>query len=322
MTFMAIPRFNEVYSTKEEQVRNRKEIIDNVLSDEFEPFAEHLAKRITGKHNKDVRLLVVGEPGSGKSRTLLYIAHRLSEEVAKLKGGTPEDYFTIGNVGVITAEDIIEKMNNLNRYCIYILDDAGVAWDSRDFATRGNKNLNHILQTCRTANAAILISVPDPKLIDIQVTERGLIQYWAEVSESLHDYGKNLVKIFRLKRLFRAGKMLFMHPRYGENKIVRYEALNPPKEMIEEYEFMRRSCAKDAGAKYDKEKIERKKKKEEEAQLRETHMAQAWDYVTKDGLSIGQAVNKINRELRGAGISVSYHPSTLTRWRDVKGMQV
>ena len=321
MTFMAIPRFDDVLSTKTDQVRNRKEIVDNVLSDEFETFAAHLAKRITSRHNKDVRLLVVGEPGSGKSRTLLYIAHRLSVEVAKLKGGNPENYFTIDNVGVITAEDIIEKMNNLNRYCVYILDDAGVAWDSRDFATRGNKNLNHILQTCRTANAAILISVPDPKLIDIQVTERGLIQYWAEVSESLHDYGKNLVKIFRLKRLFRAGKMLYMHPRYGDNKIVRYEALNPPEEMIHEYEFMRRSCAKDAGAKYeDKEKTERKKKREEEAQLRETHMTQAWDYVTKEGLTISKAVNKINRELRDSGTDVKYHPSTLTRWRDTKGL--
>lgn len=321
MTFSEVIRFDQILPTKQSQYGIRKEIVDNVLSDEFETFSEHLAKRITSKHNKDVRLLVIGEPGSGKSRTLLFLAYRLSVEVAKLKGGSPSDYFSIGNVGVITAEDIIDKMNNLNRYCIYILDDAGVAWDSRDFATRGNKNLNHILQTCRTANAAILISVPDPKLIDVQVTERGLIQYWAEVSESLHDYGKNLVKIFRLKRLFRASKMLYMHPRYGKNKVVRYEAQNPPVEIIEEYELMRRTCAKDAGTKYeDKAKSERQKKREEDAQMRETHMVQAWDYVMKEGLTMGKAVSKLNRELNEKGINRKYHPSTLSRWRDTQGL--
>lgn len=321
MTFKSINRFDDIIATKLEEVRNRKEIIDSVESDQFETFAEHLAKRITGKHNKDVRLLVVGEPGSGKSRTLLYLAYRLSVEVAKIKGGKPEDYFTIDNVGVITAEDIIEKMQNLKKHCIYILDDAGVAWDSRDFASRGNKNLNHVLQTCRTANAAILISVPDPKLIDVQVTERGLIQYWAEVSESLHDWGKNLVKIFRLKRLFRSGRMLYMHPRYGDYKIVRYESLNPPEELIEEYEYLRRTCAGNAAKKYENtEKETRKKKLEELRQLRETHMAQAWDYVVKEGLNMSKAVNKLNKELAKQGIPIRYHPATLTRWRDKWGL--
>lgn len=224
-------------------------------------------------------------------------------------------------MGVITAEDIIDKMNNLNRYCIYILDDAGVAWDSRDFATRGNKNLNHILQTCRTANAAILISVPDPKLIDVQVTDRGLIQYWAEVSESLHDYGKNLVKIFRLKRLFRAGKMLYMHPRYGDNKIVRYEARNPPENIISDYEEMRRACAADAGSKYeDKGKIERQAKRAVEKQQREDHMTRAWEYVIKEGLSISKATNRLNRELQAEGVTAKYHPNTLIRYRDTHGL--
>lgn len=319
--FEVVTRFPAILPTKQKQLGLRKEIVDNILSDEFETFAEHLAKRITSNHNKDVRLLVVGEPGSGKSRTLLFLAWRLSVEVSKIKGGDPIDYFNMDNVGVITAEDIIEKMNNLNRYCVYILDDAGVAWDSRDFATRGNKNLNHILQTCRTANAAILISVPDPKLIDIQVTERGLIQYWAEVSESLHDYGKNLVKIFRLKRLFRANKMLFMHPRYGDNKIVRYESKNPPDPIIQQYEERRRICAPEAGTKYeDREKDKRKKQKEVEAQVKEDHMVKAWDYVQKEGLTMNRAISKLNKELRDAGSERRYHPNALTRWRDSKGL--
>lgn len=323
MTFQTVNRFLEILPTKQamQQAGFHKEIVDGILSDEFETFAEHLAKRITSRHNKDVRLLVVGEPGSGKSRTLLYLAYRLSEEVAKIKGGSPDDYFNMGNVGVITAEDIIDKMNNLQQHCIYILDDAGVAWDSRDFATRGNKNLNHILQTCRTANAAILISVPDPKLIDVQVTERGLIQYWAEISESLHDYGKNLVKIFRLKRLFRAGKVLYMHPRYGDNKVVRYEAKNPPEHIIEEYELMRRTCAPDAGAKYDdKVKIAKKQKREELAQVRETHMTQAYDYVIKEGLPMNRAIAKLNKQLKESGSEIRYPANALTRWRDAQGL--
>ena len=186
--------------------------------------------------------------------------------------------------------------------------------------TRGNKNLNHILQTCRTANAAILISVPDPKLIDIQVTERGLIQYWAEVSESLHDYGKNLVKVFRLKRLFRANKMLFMHPRYGDNKIVRYESLNPPQGIIDAYEEMRKCCAPDAGTKYeDRKKADRMAQKEVAAQKREDAMMEVHIMVSQEGKSIGRSIAALNKKFKEQGVTTRYHPATYTRWRDTKG---
>lgn len=312
--------FKGIIPTKQADREHVQEIIDSISVTGFEPFSRVAAKRICSKHNKDFRALVVGEPGAGKSWTLLYLAQKIAEEVARMKGGDPSTYFNMTHIAVITAEDIIDRMNNLEKFHVYILDDAGVAWDSRDFASKGNKTLNHILQTCRTANAAILISVPDPKLIDVAVTKRGLIQYWIEVSESLHDYGKNLVKVFRLKRMFRKNEVFHMYPRYGDNKIVRYESGMPTPDVVTMYEEVRERNRLDASCKYDdKEKVERKAKKEQEAQDREEHFMMANTWVMEDHMTQTRAVARLNAELKKDGKDAKYHPATFSRWRVMKG---
>ena len=196
------------------------------------------AARVTGKHKKDVLMLLVGERGSGKSYTLLYLAHRCSEEVAKRVGGKAEDYFTMQNVAVIQDEDLENRMRNLTRFNIYILDDAGVGWDSRAFATTMNRRLNHILQTCRTDNCILLISVIDPFTID--KVPRTMVRYYGEIAEQLHDYGRNLVKVFRNKRLYREGKTITPHMKFGNRlNVRRWIAQSPPPGMAEEYDRIR-----------------------------------------------------------------------------------
>jgi len=220
-----------------------KEFFDkNPRCNEPKSLAEIFAERVTSKHNKDVLLLLVGERGGGKSYSLLYLAKRCSEEIAKITGGKPEDYFTFNNVAVIQDESLEEKMENLKAHNIYILDDAGVGWDSRDFASSTNKKLNHILQVCRTANTILLISVPDPFLID--KVPRTMVRYYGEIAEQLHAFGMTLIKVFRNKRLFRAGKTLQVHMRQGGNKVVRrWISYAPSPEMAAEYDVVRKKNA-------------------------------------------------------------------------------
>jgi predicted Zn-ribbon and HTH transcriptional regulator len=207
------------------------------------PLASLFAARIAGKHKKDVLMLLVGERGSGKSYTLLYLALRCAEEVAKRLGGKPEDYFTFKNVAVIQDEDLENRMQNLRKHNIYILDDAGVGWDSRAFASTMNRRLNHILQTCRTDNCILLISVIDPFTID--KVPRTMVRYYAEIAEQLHDYGKNMVKVFRNKRLYREGKNLTPHLRFGHRTTVRrWLAGAPSPELADEYDRVRDENAK------------------------------------------------------------------------------
>ena len=204
-----------------------------------QPLTRGFAARITSIHKKDVLMLLVGERGSGKSYSLLSLAEGCSHEVAKKIGGRPEDYFKPEkNVAVIQDKAIEESMRNLERYNIYILDDAGVGWDSRAFATTLNKRLNHILQTCRTDNCILLISVIDPFTID--KVPRTMVRYYSEMSEQLHDYGMNLIKVFRNKRLFREGKNVTPHLRFGPKMVVKRWIVNAPsKELAERYDKIR-----------------------------------------------------------------------------------
>ena len=200
------------------------------------------ASRITSKHKKDVLMLLVGERGSGKSYTLLYFALRCAEEISKRMGGKPEDYFTFKNVAVIQDETLEEQMRNLQKFNVYILDDAGVGWDSRAFASTMNRRLNHILQTCRTDNCVLLISVIDPFTID--KVPRTMVRYYAEIAEQLHDYGMNLVKVFRNKRLYREGKNLTPHLKFGHSITVRrWISFAPPEDLADEYDKVREANA-------------------------------------------------------------------------------
>ena len=206
--------------------------------DQSQTLAGIFAARITGKHKKDVLMLLVGERGSGKSYTLLSLALRCAEEIAKRIGGKPEDYFTFKNVAVIQDEDLENRMRNLKKFGVYILDDAGVGWDSRAFASAMNRRLKHILETCRTDNCVLLISVIDPFTID--KVPRTMVRYYAEIAEQLHDYGKNLVKVFRNKRLYREGKNLTPHLKFGHSITVRrWISIAPPEGLADEYDRVR-----------------------------------------------------------------------------------
>ena len=209
-----------------------------VKDDQTQTLAAIFASRVTGKHKKDVLMLLVGERGSGKSYTLLHLALRCAEEISKRMGGKPEEYFTFSNVAVIQDEDIEQRMSTLKKYNVYILDDAGIGWDSRAFASTMNRRLNHILQTCRTDNCVLLISVIDPFTID--KVPRTMVRYYGEIAEQLHDYGLNMVKVFRNKRLYREGKNLTPHLKFGRSITVRrWMSDAPPEQMADEYDRVR-----------------------------------------------------------------------------------
>lgn len=202
--------------------------------------------RITSRYNKDVVFLLTGERGSGKSVSSIYIAYKTGEKIAAKKGGTWQDYFSMENVAIIDPRELMEKMQVLKPFNIYILDDA-VGWSARSFMTKQNKMLNHILETCRTQNAGIFITTPDLFLID--KIPRSLASFVGEVAESHHDKGYNLLKVFRTERLRREGKTLYSHLQFytpqGKSKIIRWRTHMPPEELLEEYNEIREKRARE-----------------------------------------------------------------------------
>jgi hypothetical protein len=204
--------------------------------------AEMLSKRVAGRHNKNVIFILFGDLGSGKSMMLLKLALSCAMWLAALKGGNPSNYFQFSNIAIIDPEMLQEKLANLVKYNIYILDDAGPGYDARTFMSKGNRDLNYILQTCRTSNNIILVSAPHGAMLD--VTIHRVAQYYAEVSEVRHDEGLTFLKVFRLVRVFREGKIFYVYMSKGNTVSKRYYCGLPPKCLKDKYDIVRDEQAK------------------------------------------------------------------------------
>ena len=215
------------------------------------------AETVTGKHLRDVKFMLVGPQGSGKSRSLLYLACECSKEIAKRVGGKPEDYFPadLSNVVIGDPQGHAELFQNLKKYSILILDDAGVSMNARNFATRYNKSMNDVFQTMRPNRSIVLISTPDTMTTDIII--RSLVSHYGEVAESFHGHGYNLVKVFQVRRKFREGRTHYIYHQDGNQTIVRYRFNNPPGAIIETYERKRYEATRQIAARAGQEKKEK-----------------------------------------------------------------
>ncbi len=204
--------------------------------------AELLARRVTSRHNKNVILTLFGDPGSGKSMALLALAVAAAQWIALRRGGKPEDYFNFTHVAVIDPTMLKETLNNLKPYAIYILDDAGPGFDAREFMSKTNRELSHILQTCRTFHNILLISAPHGSMIDI--TSHRLAQYFSEVSEVHHDEGLTFLKVFKVIRAYRdKNKIFYPYMTSGNMVIKRFCTTLPPLELKKEYDAVREAKA-------------------------------------------------------------------------------
>ena len=255
------------------------------------------ARRICGRHNKDIKLFIVGPQGAGKSRSSIKMAVRLSEEVSAIVGGKPEDYFPLdlSHVFIGDPEAHADALKNIKKHCIYILDDAGVSINARNFMTSYNKSLNDIFQTVRTDNAVIIINAPDSFLIDN--VPRTLVSHYAEISESQHTLGFNLLKIFKLERKFREGHTHYHHYQYGNVQVVRWKVGNIPDEVAALYEINRDAATQVIKSHAGQGRQERSAAKRElVSQKRETAFERAYQLFAECG-NKSKAVSQANKEL-------------------------
>ena len=256
------------------------------------------AERVTGKHNKDIKLFLVGSQGSGKSRSAMALAIRCGEEIAERVGGTWTDYFprNLSNVFIGDPETHADALKNIKRHCIYILDDAGVSINARNFMTSYNKSLNDIFQTVRTDNAIIIINAPDSFLIDF--VPRTIVSHYGEVSESMHSQGMNFIKIFKIERKFREGKTHYHHYQFGNTQVVRWRFRDIPADMAAAYEILRDQATQKikskAGGKQVREETATKQR-QAIRQAKEDHMIRIYELLST-GISKSKAVAQANRE--------------------------
>lgn len=203
------------------------------------PFCKMVAELITGKDKQDFSMIISGDKGMGKSYTAMYLAPRIADEVAKILGGTAEDYFTLLNCALLEDTDGVNKILKISRKNqIIIVDDAGVAVGSRDFATTSNKNFNKLLSTCRTMRWCVILTVPMRSHLDKQVRE--LVSASAHVYKSFHAGGFNILKMGKVK-ILQNFKDKAIYPRFifNDKKVEFWVAFSPDPALSEEYDIRR-----------------------------------------------------------------------------------
>ena len=209
---------------------------------------KEIAQKITSKYNQHDTAIIVGDKGSGKSWAAIRIAYEVSVEVAKIKGGKPDDYFTFENIAIITKDEVLRVLKTrMNQYSVVIFDDIGVGWSNRDFATKFNKVMNGIYQTFRTRNVFLIMTVPDPTYID--KLPRLMLHYQMEVVDSYFHKGFVEVKVKESKKIIQMNKNIYPYITRNGSRYPRHVILTAPDHLTTPYETARKKVEKDSADK-------------------------------------------------------------------------
>lgn len=208
---------------------------------------------IGSKHNQHCLMAIIGRTGSGKSSAAIQIAHETAKYMSSLNGHKPEYFFNIDHVAIITEDEITRVMGDTKKHGIYILDDIGVGYNSRLWQSKANIIMNNIIQTFRTQNNLLILTVPDPAFIDN--VPRNSLRYQINMKDANFDMGYSLGAMQVLKRDYNTKKNIYPYPTSDGCKYVRVRFERPPAHLIDEYEIRRESIQ----AKMQEENIEKLK---------------------------------------------------------------
>lgn len=220
--------------------------------------AAEIARTITSRYNQHITLLIVGQPGSGKSWAAIDLAYQVAYAVSRIIEGknAPHEmwwkYFNLDHMAIVTLDRVTTLLKNIRQYGVYILDDIGVGYNARDWQKSKNKKMNEIIQTFRTDNTCMIYTVPDRFLID--KVPRSLVERYMEFEKSeqlfsMGDYESvNVYKYFNITSLKRDNKQFFAYMKDyldGTNQYVRHIATKPPARLIHQYEQIRGDVARE-----------------------------------------------------------------------------
>lgn len=214
--------------------------------------AHFIVDQTTGRSKQDFRMTIDAKPGWGKSTSAFYFAARYAIEAADRFGQDPKDYFSLDTCALLQdTERLVQLLDETDNCSAVVIDDAGIASGSREFATLSNRNLNKIYQTCRTKRWFSTFTVPVITHIDLQIRE--LVNAKGRVYAKYHEDGFNLLKIneseisttgkknveYKHRLAPRGGKKIDFWAAYST------DLLDPYKDFMEKYNIARDKAASD-----------------------------------------------------------------------------
>lgn len=194
---------------------------------------------ITSGNNKNIICLIEAKPGQGKSWSALSIGCAAAVHLAEKLGGYPWDYFNIDNVGIIMPDAMADVIINMKKYQVVILDDVGMAYSGRKWQSAGNEAMNNMLQTMRTDNNIIIMTVPDSDWID--KIGRNILHFKIVMKQPMHNMGFSLGRLSTVDKMYNSSsrKNIFPYLKLPD-KIYNYVRFDrPPSVLTDEYEKRR-----------------------------------------------------------------------------------
>lgn len=205
-------------------------------------FAEIICDKICSGHNQHIILLIEGKTGTGKSNAALYLAYVVSLLMAERLGGRPEDYFKLDNIAVLTGDEVLRVAKNLKQHNIYILDDVGAeGLSARNWQSDINEVMTKILQTFRTKENLLIMTVPDRDFID--KIGRNILHYKIVMAQHWFNMGITLGKLSTVKKIYTKDSRGNIYP-FVRSKGIVYNYLLfklAPKHIRDPYEAKRKS---------------------------------------------------------------------------------
>lgn len=188
---------------------------------------ETVQKRL--ERNQNWLCVVTGDTGTGKSWLSILMADKLSKML-----GTK---FSIDSVA-FTPKELVNTIKTIPPKSTIIMDEAGVNYGARDFMRKENKALGSIFQMFRFKQLALIYTLPDSSMLDINA--RRLMHVYIETLPI--DYRRNLsqVKWFNVHINRWSGEIIHKYPRvvtkngYSVVKVVKFP--KPSEALINAYE--------------------------------------------------------------------------------------
>lgn len=183
-------------------------------------------------------LIIVGDPGSGKSYTGLGLCNLFdpvgfNEETLEKRCITKPKHF---------IDKIVDDEKDLQYGSALLLDEAGTSIPAREWASWNNKAVDYISQTFRYKRLLVVMTVPSMELVDVHIRK-----YFAYMFEAVGiDFSQNLniTKVFKISSSKQTGKIYYIFPRYKKDgkrvKITIFKFVRPKKELCDKYEEISR----------------------------------------------------------------------------------
>lgn len=159
-----------------------------------------LAFRMLKRSVQDAIVTTFGDRGVGKSYMNMYLAEKLAERLALLTGQPTSDFFSVDNIRSVDPEGTMAMFSSeqltVKKNQIFIVDDAGITANARNFQTAVNKRLNAILTTARIYRHCIIMNTVSSEHLDSVV--RGYADIGLHVRGVLPGTTVNQVQVYRM----------------------------------------------------------------------------------------------------------------------------